>query len=284
MSDRNIATPFSLLHSASLLSQRSRIKKFATAIERAVNADSYVVDLGAGSGILSLLSAKAGARKTTAVEINRESTSYAKQAARMNGLENKVDFFEGHFQDFIPTEKADVVICEMLSSMMLIEQQVPAAKHAVKEVLKKGGSLLPYKITIYSNLVQCDSLWHRFSVEELNFPKLPQTVSRDAIIELSDLSILSQIDLLKIPEDFKIDVTIDYEIVEDGIIHGIVGMFEAELSEGIIINMEDGWQELFIPLDQSLQVSKNDIISMRMKYIPGDLHSLSLHVEKRFEQ
>ncbi len=284
MSDRNIATPFSLLHSVSLLSQRSRIKKFATAIERAVNADSYVVDLGAGSGILSLLSAKAGARKTTAVEINKESASYAKQAARMNGLENKVDFFEGHFQDFIPTEKADVVICEMLSSMMLIEQQVPAAKHAVKEVLKEGGLLLPHKITIYSCLVQCDSVWNRFSVEELDFPKMPQTVSRDAIIELSDLSILSKIDLMKIPDDFKIDVTIDYKIVEDGIIHGIVGMFEAELSEGIIINMEDGWQELFIPLDQSLQVSKNDIISMRMKYIPGDLHSLSLHVDKRFEQ
>ncbi|MHA1480119.1 MAG: 50S ribosomal protein L11 methyltransferase [Candidatus Thorarchaeota archaeon] len=284
MSDKNIATPFSLLHSASLLSQHSRIRKFAAAIERVVNADSYVVDIGAGSGILSLLSAKVGARKTTAVEINKESTLYAKQAARMNGLENKVDFFEGHFQDFIPTEKADVVVCEMLSSMMLIEQQVPAAKHAVKEVLREGGLLLPHKITIYSSLVQCDSVWNRFSVEELDFPRKPQTVSRDEIIELSDLSILSKIDLLKIPDDFKIDVAIDYEIVEDGTLHGIVGMFEAELAEDIILNMEDGWRELFLPLNQSLQVSINDVISLRVKYVPGELHSLSLHVEKRFEQ
>lgn len=284
MSDRNIATPFSLLHSVSLLIQRSRIRKFATAIERAVNADSYVVDLGAGSGILSLLAAKAGARKTTAVEINRESMIYAKQAARMNGLENKLEFFEGHFQDFIPTEKADVVICEMLSSMMLIEQQVPAAKHTMKAVLKRGGVLLPHKITIYSSLVQCDSVWNRFSVEKLDFPKKPQTVSRDEIIELSDLSILSQIDLMKIPDDFKIDVTIDYEIIEDGIIHGIAGLFEAELSEGIVINMDDGWRDLFIPLDQSVQVSKKDTISLSVKYVPGNLHSLSVHVEKRFEQ
>ncbi|MHA1577915.1 MAG: 50S ribosomal protein L11 methyltransferase [Candidatus Thorarchaeota archaeon] len=266
------------------MSHRSRIQKFADVIDRVVQPDSYVVDLGAGSGILSLLSARAGARKTTGIEINRESTRYARHAAKMNGLENKVEFIEGHFQDFTPTEKADVVVCEMLSSIMLIEQQIPAAKHAVDKILKKGGILLPYGITIYSSLVQCDSIWNRFSVEDFDFPKLPQTVSRDELVELSELSILSQIDLVNIPDDFKVDVTVDHVIIEDGILHGLVGMFEAELAEDITLNMEDGWRDLFIPLDQPLSVSKDDRVSLNVQYVPGELNSLSMHVEKHFEQ
>jgi predicted RNA methylase len=72
MSRNRYATPFPVLQAASLLNHRSRIQKFEAALKQVVTPESYVVDLGTGSGVLALLAAKAGARKVTAVDISQE--------------------------------------------------------------------------------------------------------------------------------------------------------------------------------------------------------------------
>ena len=142
MTDRKYATPFTMLHAASLLGQRSRLVKFKQAIEKVVEKGDYVVDIGTGSGVLALLAAKAGAGRVTAIDVNPESLRYAKLAAKTNNVEDVIEFVERHFADYTPTEKADVVICEMLSSMMLVEQQIPASYYATQTILKPYGMVL----------------------------------------------------------------------------------------------------------------------------------------------
>ena len=82
MDEYENSTPFSILHAAGLLSQRSRLSKFEQALQRTVTEESYVVDLGTGTGVLAMLAAKAGARRVTAVEIDRFSVEYARQAIK----------------------------------------------------------------------------------------------------------------------------------------------------------------------------------------------------------
>jgi ribosomal protein L11 methylase PrmA len=101
MTRKEYATPFPVLQAASLLSHTSRIRKFHEAIYRVVKSDDYVIDIGTGSGIFAILAAREGA-KVTAIDVNQESLAYAREAARLNGVEENIEFVHTHFADFSP--------------------------------------------------------------------------------------------------------------------------------------------------------------------------------------
>ncbi len=278
MTDLRYATPFTMLHAASLLGQRSRLNKFRKAIQKVVKEEDYVVDFGTGSGILAIMAAKAGAARVTAIEVNPESLHYAKEAAKMNGVEHIIEFVEGSFSDFVPTEKADVVICEMLSSMMLVEQQIPASLHATEKVLKPDGVLLPQNVTIYIVPVECPEIWERFQYDGLEFPRVVQTATQGATRDLAEMTILETYDLKNLDQDSTINKTLQFTILDKGTVHGLVGVFESKLFGDIELKMEDGWKQLFIPLAQSIEVGKGDVFTIQIIYQPGKYDSLSITV------
>ena len=278
MTDRKYATPFAMLHAASLLGQRFRLNKFRQAIQEVVKTGDYVVDIGTGSGILAILAAKAGAGRVSAIEVNPESLQYAKQAAQMNGVEKVIEFVEGDFSDFIPDKKADVVICEMLSSMMLVEQQIPASFHATEKILKPNGVILPQEVIVYIVPVECTEIWERFQYEDLQFPRVVQTATHNASRDLADMGLLETFDLRNLKQDVRVDKTLQFSAVDKGMIHGLVGVFESNLLEDIHLKMEDGWKQLFIPLTQPIRVEAEDIVSFRISYQPGKYDSLSIEV------
>ncbi|MHA2380501.1 MAG: 50S ribosomal protein L11 methyltransferase [Candidatus Thorarchaeota archaeon] len=269
MVDKEYATPFSLLHAASLLSHRSRLAKFEEALRRTVREDSYVVDMGSGTGVLALMAAKAGARRVTALEVNTESVEYAKRAANENQLNDIVEFKNLHFADFIPDERADVVICEMLSAIMLIEQQVPASRHAVEYLLAPTGVILPHHVTVYVLPVDCDTIRNRFRIGNLQFQALPQTVDSGIVRDLSDLAILTKFDLTGTHDSTHVNTEIEFTILGDGVVHGLVGMFEAQLYDDIVLRMDDGWRDLFLPLAAPIEVARGDVLRMNVRYTPG---------------
>ena len=278
MTDRRYATPFTMLHAASLLGQKSRLNKFKQAIQEVVKDGDYVVDIGTGSGILAILAARAGASHVTAIDVNPEALSYAKKAAQMNGVEQVIEFIEGDFSEFVPEDKADVAICEMLSSIMLIEQQIPASLHAVEKVLKPGGVLLPQEVTVYVVPVECMESWERFQYGDLRFPRVVQTATRDTTIDLAEMQILENFDLMNLREDVTVDKKLCFSNLDSGTIHGLVGVFESRLFGDIQLKMEDGWKQLFIPLIQPIEVAVGDVFSIRISYRPGIYDSLSIDV------
>ncbi|MHA1907549.1 MAG: 50S ribosomal protein L11 methyltransferase [Candidatus Thorarchaeota archaeon] len=279
MKDNRISTPFSLLHAASLLGQRTRILKFAEAIQRVVKPGMRVVDIGTGSGVLAILAAQAGAEEVTAIDINMDSIRYAKMAARMNGLDENINFEVAHFLDFKTENRYDVVICEMLSSMMLIEQQIPASRHAITHLMKPDGVMIPKLVNIYVALTQCETIWGRFRVHNLKFPRLPQTIAKEDALDLSELAELAQFDLTDLEEDTIVDTTVKMKAIQDGEVHGLVGLFDAVVHDDIQLIPEDGWRELFIPFEKTVQVSEGDEIAVNLKFTPGELDTLVVEPE-----
>ena len=279
MKDREYATPFPLLQAVSLLSHKTRIRKFAQAIERGINPGDYVIDIGTGSGILAILAAQQGAR-VTAIDANTESLKYAREAALLNDVADKIEFVNSHFSDFKTKVKADVVMCEMLSSVMLIEQQIPASHYAINNLLKPDGKLIPEGLRLFVVPVENEILWNRFNIENLKFPRIPQTVDIGQSTDLANLQELEHYDFSTTSnQPDRIDKLIDFEIVQSGLVHGLVGMFEASLCEGIILSMEDGWRELFLPLHESINVKTGDRVRFRISFTPGEYDSLSIEVE-----
>ncbi len=278
MNDREYATPFTILHAVSLLGQKTRLHKFRQAIQRVVKEGHYVVDIGTGSGVLAIFAAKAGAERVTALEINPESLLYAKSAAELNDVEHIIDFFEGSYVDFVPQERADVVICEMLSSMMLIEQQIPASAYAMENILKPGGVLLPEEISVYLVPVECPLLWERFEYEELQFPRVVQTAQENVTRDLANMKMLETFDVQRQSLKGPVDRTLHFRTIEGGTIHGLVGVFESRLYDDIYLHMEDGWKQLFLPLSTPVDLEAGDSFSIRIVYHPGKYDSLSVEV------
>jgi len=279
MSEKKYATPFPILQAASLLSHKSRIRKFRQAIERTISPNEYVIDLGTGSGILAILAARQGAR-VTAIDANAESLKYARAAAKRNGVVENIEFVHSHFSDFEPKEKADVVLCEMLSSVMLIEQQIPASRYAVKHLLKPSGKILPQQVKLFVIPVQNEILWNRFNIEDLNFPRIPQTADMKQSIDLADLQEIEKFDFTKDSnQPLSIDKHLNFEIVQSGTVHGILGMFESKLHNDIILTMKDGWRELFMPLPESIDVKAGSKLGIRVSFNPGEYDSLNIKIE-----
>src|SRR5438045_3501304 len=75
---------------AYMVLDRERVSRFATAIESIVTPRDVVADVGSGSGVLSLLAARAGARKVYAIE-RSVIAELITEHARSNGFDSVIE-------------------------------------------------------------------------------------------------------------------------------------------------------------------------------------------------
>src|SRR5438093_9060281 len=75
-----------------------------------INPGDTVIDVGAGSGVLSFVAARLGAGRVFGTEINPRAVEVARRNADLLGLEKAVDFGEGSLFEPLPGIQADVVI------------------------------------------------------------------------------------------------------------------------------------------------------------------------------
>jgi methylase of polypeptide subunit release factors len=81
----------------------------ASALE--IEADSVVVDVGCGSGVLAIVAAKLGARKVYGIDAAADTIAVGTANAAAQGVSEVTEFYEGDLFDPLPDDvKADVVI------------------------------------------------------------------------------------------------------------------------------------------------------------------------------
>jgi len=104
-------------------------------------AGKTVLDVGAGSGILSLFAAQAGARKVYAVDENP--TDCARMLVAANGLEGRVELIQARLAELELDERVDVIISEPWGFFLFHERMVEAFVLARDRFLKPGGRMFP---------------------------------------------------------------------------------------------------------------------------------------------
>ena len=111
--------------------------------------DKIVLDIGAGTGILSIFAAKAGAKHVYAVE-NAEIAFFAREIIKQNGLEDKITVLKGKMEDIVlPVEHVDIIISEWMGYFLLYESMLDSVLWARDKYLVKGGKMLPDRAQIY---------------------------------------------------------------------------------------------------------------------------------------
>ncbi|KAL6844185.1 hypothetical protein ACP4OV_025858 [Aristida adscensionis] len=107
-----------------------------------------VMDVGCGTGILSVFCARAGAKRVYAVEASEIATQ-AREIIKANNLTDKVVVIHGRVEDVDVEEKVDVIISEWMGYMLLYESMLPSVLFARDKWLKPGGLILPSHATLF---------------------------------------------------------------------------------------------------------------------------------------
>ncbi len=102
------------------------------ALEKYVKKNDVVVDVGCGSGILSVLAAKLNSKKVVAVDIDEMAVEVCKKSLNINGVLDKVEVFKGDLAEKIDL-KADVIVANIFAH--IIKRLIPDTKR----LLNKDG-------------------------------------------------------------------------------------------------------------------------------------------------
>lgn len=103
--------------------------------------DKVVLDVGAGSGILSFFAVQAGAAKVYAIEASNMA-QYAQQLVESNNVQHKISVIPGKIEEIELPEKVDVIISEPMGYMLYNERMLETYLHA-RKWLKPHGKMYP---------------------------------------------------------------------------------------------------------------------------------------------
>eukprot|EP00906_Rhabdomonas_costata_P029185 RCo041207 len=101
-----------------------------------------VLDVGAGTGILSIWAAQCGAARVYGVEASGMATM-AQRLVSHNGVQDKVRILQGRMEDVELPEKVDIIVSEWMGFYLLHESMLSSVLVARDRWLKPGGLLLP---------------------------------------------------------------------------------------------------------------------------------------------
>jgi type I protein arginine methyltransferase len=122
---------------AVMIQDRVRTSTYAQFIltNPALFTDAVVLDVGCGTGILSLFAARAGARKVYAVDAS-DIADRAREIVKRNNMDHIVEVIKGKVENIQIPEKVDIIISEWMGYALLYESMLDSVLKARDRFLK----------------------------------------------------------------------------------------------------------------------------------------------------
>jgi len=129
-----------------LLADRARLEPLKQAITLSARG-RRVLESGAGSGILSILAARSGARIVYATEPDPNVAQFTRENVARSGYANIIKVIERDTRSVTLCEldgcRVDMVIAEHLSTWQVTEGQVPVMNYVNKNLAEEGAVRIP---------------------------------------------------------------------------------------------------------------------------------------------
>ena len=163
-----------------MICDRVRTEAFRRSINAAVGPGDIVLDVGAGSGILSMFAAQAGAARVYAVERTTVAV-LAQELAAANGVAEIVQLIHGDVTDVELPERVDLIVSEWLGGFGIDEGMLAPVIAARDRWLKPGGVMVPQSVTAWTALVH-----DRYLGETLEFLRdNPYDLRLDQLVDMT---------------------------------------------------------------------------------------------------
>jgi predicted RNA methylase len=259
-----------------------------------------VMDVGAGTGILSMFAAYFGkAKKVYAIEASEVAT-LASQIVEANGLDSVVEVIQSRVEDLteedVP-EKVDIILSEWMGFYLLHENMLPSVLYARDHFMAPTGKLFPSHATIYAAPVNVQdyynekvAFWgniHGFSFAPM-IPHAVQTMLEQPVVtELSNRNVVGQIvplvtlDLMQLKSEDLIHVPLSLPLrvaSQDTIVHGVGLWWDvvfAGSQKSVVLSTgpevpPTHWKQSVVMFPQPLSIDVEDDVSAQLELVLQD--------------
>ncbi len=268
-----------------MLNDERRNRAFEHAIRKAVEThgpDARILDIGTGSGLLSMMAARAGARNIVTCEKALLIAETAQQIIATNGYEPQIRVINKDSRQVIVGKdmaaRADILISEILSSDLLAEGVLNTFEDAHARLLRADAIIIPRAATAAGCLVESDALCkYAFVAEVSGFDlspfgslaaqRLPVHGSMTSWRRLSKDIELLRIDLSAKehpPEIRSCPVVVE----RDGVAAGVVQWISIDLADDVTFSnhpdetSDGGWLQVLHTFPQPVCVTAGEHLDL----------------------
>ncbi|WP_407376592.1 methyltransferase domain-containing protein [Methanobrevibacter sp.] len=241
------ATPYHL----DLLNDLDRLSVFFEAIGEYDGNCDLAYDLGCGSGILSYF-LNDYFKEIISIESQKDTFGCAKE--NLSCFDN-IEVVNSDVLNYKFDKKADLIVCEMMDTALIDEEEVPVLNHA-KKYLKEDGKIIPQGVINSAELVNMEREYIHWD-ENAKYEEYSKPVIYSTINFLDEIN-----------PDFE--GVINFKIINDGIINGLKITTFTKLNDNIICGPTPMLNPpLLVPVEET-SVKRNDFINVKIKYIMGN--------------
>lgn len=260
-----------------MLMDRVRIDAYANAIAQSVRPSDVVVDLGAGTGILSILAAKAGARHVYAVE-RGSIASLAEDVIRRNGCADRITVLREDARTVILPEPPSLIVTETIGDYGF-DEEISQLVRVIRRQCQDQVRVIPESLSVHLALMESTQLEAAFQqlsngmpvalgalAERLAHRPIKTRVRNDQIVS-HDVVFWRGALAEDAPRESS-DVT--FELTRDARVSGIALWFSAEMGNGLHLgsgpfSSEVHWKMPVFPIVPALEVRRGDELSGRLQ-------------------
>ena len=154
-----------------MINDVDRNEFYNRSLAKCVKPSSVVLEIGAGSGLLSMIAAKHGASKVFAIEANRHMCKVAQTNIRENAMQDRISLLNKlstHVvqSDFEGFEEPQILVSEILGSLLLSESALDYVHDARDRLLCDDPVIIPASGVQYATLIESSDLATLTSVDK----------------------------------------------------------------------------------------------------------------------
>ncbi len=249
-----------LNHHRLMLADKLRMQAYERAIAARVKPGMTVLDLGTGTGILALWAARAGAN-VIAVEPHAV-IGVARRIAEDNGLSDRIRFIRADAKtlELGDADKVDLVVTECMGNFFVTDEMQPVLRDLPRH-MKASGETLPRRITLHLAGATLP-LWRELAFWEEDIGGFDYSAALDFASQaayvvfcepefiITETAKVSDFELTSAPDTFSMETHL--AVKRSGTVHGLVGWFDADLADGVILSTAPGqrthWGQMVFPL------------------------------------
>ncbi|XP_060555568.1 protein arginine N-methyltransferase 3-like [Ruditapes philippinarum] len=248
--------------------------------------DKIVLDVGCGTGILSMFAVQAGAQHVYAVDM-ADIIYQAMDIARENKLSDKITFIKGKLEDIeLPVEKVDIIISEWMGYFLLFESMLDSVLFARAKYLKPGGAVYPDRCNISIAAISDLDLYNKHvtywdDVYGFKMTCMKSCVVREASVEvvkkesqISNACIVKDLDINTCGlEDLQFTSIFSVKVSQTGNVTALIGFFDIFFDMNCSTKIEFStspdsipthWKQTLFLLDKPLQCQQGDILEGKL--------------------
>ena len=268
-----------------MINDHERNNAYLKAINLAIKENKYVLEIGTGSGLLSMMAIDAGAEKVITCETNKSISEIAKKIISINGYHDQIKVINKRSTELTVgnqlMQKVDLIISEIFSSELVGEGVQPSLLDAKKRLLKENGKMIPeageIKIALLKSNAKIKDQCFTGKINGYDLSEFNQITGKKYNLNTQGLNIsfLSN-ENVAFPFDFyreqtikKKDLVLEIPITESGTCLGVITWIKVNLYQNIYLennpsqNCNSHWINPIYTFNKPLKVSKGKILKIK---------------------